>query len=892
MQITFGWHLEGGPWSPQDSRLGTVTVGPSGLIGLLQTRLGLTAKPVSHSQRVLQYRTRLAAVDQVDAWHHESFQIAPWASAIEILQLRDELIAAGWRPRHPTNPTLATRLEVIRQAELVDIPMAAGTADHLAELHSELTSMPETVLGLGRITLADNRELLPAIWRGILDQLERHGVTITTAPISSRLPGASTVVVSSDGRSAAEAAARWIGARASRLEKEGDDTSTLGIVVTSDTTLLDWELSRRGLPQLGFAGSSPYRANEQLLPQLLKLAFSPIDPSRLADFLAVPVSPVPRKAGRALLAALAQEPGVGGGAWQSAISSIRDMGFPQADDTAEHIDRFFSTGLAERATGISSEQITSRCLWVIQRLSRLLTLHPELAVTIAQANELVSLVESLDTVSQRDLQQILESVVASGSTSRGVTGSVEQASSWIRVTDPSQLPATVGDVLWWGFDAPGASLPRTWDISERHNVGKDIVDGGALPDSNALNRLRADADRRLLSSAKDRLVLFREASAGLPGMPTHPLDDVLASLRSSSDQSPRALDVSDLVTPEGLWKLAGEEAWLAEVTSSRTGTTARHSSYGGDLRHRIERVSFSQLDTLIGCPRLWSLRYAAGIKGAPGHDLPEGDRALGTLAHKVVEMVFKDGPGTLGYLPDLASVERQFDQLVPHLAAELLLPGRSATLQRARTIISANVVRLFQLLRDREVRIVAIEQPINREFELEIGSPQVTLTGSVDVLGQLPDGRPVVIDLKWTRSEKSYRDKVEAGEALQLATYAWALDAEDVVAGYFLLRQGLLLTDSSELGDKITAKRGLEQVWEVGVQTARLRLADIRAGTVECHSERQQHLSKQALDRGESTTMAAEVSKMQIRGAGQMYSRPSCDFGSLGSLCGKLEGQG
>ena len=888
MQIRFGWHLDGSPWSAQDSLLGSVTVGPSGLMQILQTRLGLTAKRTPHSQRVLQYRKRLAAVDAPDAWHHASFQIAPWASAIEILKLRDELISAGWRPSPAGVCTLATRLDVLRQAEHVGVPLPVGPADHLAEVHAELTSMHESGLGLGRIALVDNRDLLPALWRGILDQLERLGVLIVPAPCSSRLPVTSTVVVSSDGRSSAEAAARWIGARAQRLKEVEAGSTTLGIVVTADTTLLDWELTRRGLPQLGFANSSPYRANEQLLRQLMNLAFSPVDPSRLADFLAVPVSPVPRRAARELLAALAQQPGVGGSAWKGAISTIRGMGFPQAEETAEHIDSFFSTGLADRATGITRAQITGRCQWVIERLGRLLGTHPELAATIAQASELKSIAQSLQTASHRDLQQILDSVVGNGSTSLGLTGSVEQASSYIRVTDPSHLPDSVDDVLWWGFDTPSASSPRNWDALERQVISADLIDGGSLPDSAALNRLRADADHRLLASAKDRLVLFRDASAGLPAKPAHPLENMLASLRPENAQAPWTTKASELVTPEGLWQLADEQAWLAAVVESPV--TARKSSYVGALRHEIARVSYTQLEALIGCPRFWSLRYAAGIKGASGHDLPEGDRALGTLAHKVVETVFEEAPYSLGYVPDVARVEKHFDALVPHLAAEMLLPGRSATLQRERTVICANVVRLFQLLGERNVRIVAIEHPIDREFELDLGSPPVALTGSIDVLGQLPDGRPVVIDLKWTRFVKSYRERIEAGEAFQLATYAWALDSQAVVAGYFMLRQGILLTDSAELGDEIPSTRSLNQVWDVGLYTARIRLAEIRSGTVECHSESQQRLSQEALDRGESLAKASESLKMRIRGLGEIYSRAACDFGALGSLCGQIEG--
>ena len=56
MRITLGLSLDGQRAIRPSNRLGDIDVGPLGLLGLIETSLGLTAPTAPAAERVIQYR--------------------------------------------------------------------------------------------------------------------------------------------------------------------------------------------------------------------------------------------------------------------------------------------------------------------------------------------------------------------------------------------------------------------------------------------------------------------------------------------------------------------------------------------------------------------------------------------------------------------------------------------------------------------------------------------------------------------------------------------------------------------------------------------------------------------------------------------------------------------
>jgi len=63
MEIIFGMHLDGAEWSQKEASLGKLQLGPAGLLGLMETQLGLTGLTVHPAQRINEYMRRMELCD-------------------------------------------------------------------------------------------------------------------------------------------------------------------------------------------------------------------------------------------------------------------------------------------------------------------------------------------------------------------------------------------------------------------------------------------------------------------------------------------------------------------------------------------------------------------------------------------------------------------------------------------------------------------------------------------------------------------------------------------------------------------------------------------------------------------------------------------------------------
>lgn len=178
MNVVFGLYLDRAPWTYRDSALGAVRLGPLGLTQILQTRLGLSGPDARHSTRIRQYLARLAERDSPEAWFHGSFSVDPWSTAIDLLNMRDELVVNGWTGLAPDGST--AKLNALASLEQGQLPFDRAFADYPLELVHELESDATSnwPLGIARLELQHPRTSFPAIWGRLIRALERRGVNV------------------------------------------------------------------------------------------------------------------------------------------------------------------------------------------------------------------------------------------------------------------------------------------------------------------------------------------------------------------------------------------------------------------------------------------------------------------------------------------------------------------------------------------------------------------------------------------------------------------------------------------------------------------------------------------------------------------------------------------
>lgn len=872
MQVEFGWFLDRAPWSFRSGGLNSVRVGRQGMVALLQTRLGITRPETTHLERVNQYIARLRTIDSPSAWFNTSFDVDPWSTAQDLLYARDDLVANGWDGRLPAGGP-SNLLQTLARAEAVELPLAPALPDDIAGLLPALdTPLP---LGISTVLLQHPRASFPDIWQRILGKLESRGIRIVEPEQSHAPPPRITVLQAETEWEAAEHAARWLAADGS-----AEATAGTAVVVSHQTNILDHYLQTHGLPRIGVGAKSRWRAKDQIIPLFMEIIWGPANVQLLSEFLSLPVSPVCRSAGRELLKALKAEPGTGGTAWKSAleaITQIPDFG----PELADELDGLFSSDLLVEEDGVSGARIAAKAGWLASELNKLARFRPELASTSSQLKTLTDLVSDLPQVSRTDLRRVIASVVAETANPLAV----EEASSWLRLEHLTELMDDVEDVLWWGFHEATAPRIRRWDSSDVQALASV---GVRLPSPEALAMLQINQTVSASRRCRNLLIVQTSQQEGEP-TENNPLLEALAAAQPAPEtaQSLRDQIKARTVAPAGLvqdgtWALAGRSVELVPVRAVPVTPPSREFTLEPRTDLAPDALSFSQLGNLLGCSLAWVLDKKMRLRPADADSAPTGNTMIGIFAHKLVEEVHADLSAKRRAVPTPEEIDQKIDELLPHLASELLLPGQSARLKNLRATLSANVMKFFTWVSAAGITIQQMEKPFEKTLHLTVdGEPMsVPVKGAIDVAGIDSEGRPAVLDLKWSNRDKYRLEEVREGKALQLALYQWALaedgESEGPAAAYYLLKQGTFASTYPGFGGSAAPVEGPGALWGKAVKAATFSVSEVVHGRI---------AATPLVDAARAES-GGETAEALAAADGRFYGKPPCRFCHFSRLCG------
>jgi RecB family exonuclease len=913
-------YLDGARWSGKKAALGEVRLGPAGTLGLLETRLGLTMPPVPYVRRVDQYLGRLERCEEAALWCGRSFEADPWSTAERMLGWRDQLTAGGWRGE-PFGDAASPRLRALAALEKIDLPLDKGPEDRLLEV---LDCLKEAGLAPVRtIRLLDRRELLPPIWRKIFRRVEELGGTVvdgsgvqrsasgtnalsyvqaalsSAAASFSPLPADDSLLLieGEDEWEAAENLALWLaggerakGPSAPHCEKNKNiESEKIAIICGDGTDVLDHALRRHGLPILGVSNASRWRAASQILPLTLANAWNPVDVRRLVELLTLPMSPVPHFASRRFLKALAEEPGVGGRAWKEALSLIvkdcaeyakdakdaknaKDAKDSTADSPggailkeargfAEELDAMLSGARFSPDEGIPETDLKRRCRWLIERLASQMGKGHDalLADVLGQAKEIQTLADGKGKLPKTLLDRMQDSVIGAGSPSSDPSRA-RQAAEWDVLSHPGQLSAPVDSVIWWNFAEAPAAHPEYWSPAERgvlEKAGVELEDG-AVP-----RRREAESWRRALRFAQKRFLMFHAKRTDGQELFLHPFWDEIRDVLDS----PRLTKSCAELHVKGHWQLAGRSAALREAAPAPSALVeAVHKIPSNRVAPRT--LSYSQMNTLIACPLKWAFQYHSQLRTSDTLALPTGDRMKGTLCHRIVQEIYSHSSPGRRVAPEAAAAEadRLYGELLPSMASELNLPGKELENKRTRKAVVYAVRRLAESVEKLGLTVEKSEE----RLDSSLGG--IPFEGYADLVLRTRTGEAFVLDMKWTRTSRYKKEELEEGRALQLAAYAWLLKpfapGKTVHAGYFMLAQGELLSDSPLLGEAaLPGARSLDETWRLASEAWDREIAALNGGSAEA--------------RGVERTLNGVPD-----GQEPALAEPLCDFCDFAVLCG------
>lgn len=817
-----------------DGALAWPVVGPLGLIEILELQLGLSEPAVSETVRIAAYVRKLssASADGARFWDR-SFAQDPWATARRILEWRDELVAGGWIGA----ATGEARLDDLAAAEEAGEAMKAGCPDRLRTVMAALAAGAE--LDIDAIRLTQTRAQLPGDSRRLIETLQGLGIVVDEEParpsasagtdlrrVQEFLAGGPVEALTGDGTfaliesdtalMASEAVAEWL------LADEAPQAGTVVLAPGGDTGLLDHALAARGLPALGLSPAAASRGVLQILPLAFALAWKPFDANALLNLLNLPRPPIARFAARRLARVLIERPGLGSPAWDAAWAEIQQMLQTRAAETDEPADKsarvladwrvWTEGGRHDRLVGMTrteAREVASRvATWAFE------TDRGEgdpLLLALAAASTTFS--DAIDALGIDALPALLIERVLGQALAYGVPNPrhLAHAGDLRTIRSPGALWDAADRLIWWPFTGPGERLPQQpWSLAEL----KSLADTGVELDvpAQAAARISGSYTEVILRS-RTQVILVQPALSGDEATVPHPLAHQLEPLIRASEAKItwRAEDLLESAAVTGGQRTIRRSQVDLVDTPYPVAVWALPAGAVARLQDRQE--SATSLGHLVECQLRWVIEDILQLRPGRSSQIPGPDQLFGNLAHEIAREVLQPGA-----VPEPGIVRTQasevFDTLLPMIAAPLQQPEHASELASARVRVPDALAELARLLRARDLKIVGAEVERTGRHGAEF-----RLQGRLDLVVETATGDRGVIDLKWTKSARSYRNQIEEGRAVQLAVYSAIADggsSTPAPAAYYLLNQRLLLAEKGSplAADGLDVVRSLPETFD------------------------------------------------------------------------------
>lgn len=336
-----------------------------------------------------------------------------------------------------------------------------------------------------------------------------------------------------------------------------------------------------------------------------------------------------------------------------------------------------------------------------------------------------------------------------------------EAGALMRADGPEALLAPVDRLVWWGFSDP---IRPTRTFRPREIAALAALDIH-VEDATSHLAHASIAARHAFMRVRERLTLvLPERVAGELQAP-HPLWSELIGRLSLTERAAQTLfmrDPSDLRLPT----TRRAPRLLPPASPSWRIPPVSHDS--GSPTPPAKPLSVSKLERLLMCPLASVLDTHARLRRRAAGPLQTGPLLLGRIGHSLVEALFLAGHLTDA---DEATTSATLSAVLDAEASYLLRPGRAAEKRHLERVYLRLVANLQAFLSEEGLTVTGTEQ----DAAITIGDDAISVR--TDLRAVDGAGHAIVIDLKW--STRSHRAALDAGRAVQLATYVHAVTTTD-----------------------------------------------------------------------------------------------------------------
>jgi ATP-dependent helicase/nuclease subunit B len=834
-----------------DASAGRLHAGLAGFLAQLEQSLGIPTSPIHEPVRVAEYSKRLAAHDDGKQFYSASRRADGWRVARKLLTLRDELFSGGWNGKFPAGSS--ARLKTFAELEELsqDYPLVPGAPERLLKVIARLKLFSP---GIERLELIDPPSSFSKLWRDVFQCLANTGTqvrqrTLPDAKASGDLGIAQKALLGEDSgkvkgdgsllkieaKTLMEAAETTAACLAALLK----DKNPQSLVLIRDgdsraSLVLETALRRHDLASAGLTLESSHRPATQILPLFLGLAWKPVDPDLLLQFLTLPSSPIPAIARQSLRGALSSAPGFASQAWQEARAEVLiTIGEKYGSEEVTEVDARLKLWLDEvERTPRAREMPIPRAIQLTRQVEDWANRHAhgsEIDPFFFQAKEQASVMCRLlelhprSSITSLDIGRLLYDILQTG-ISYEMT--CKQQESVNLISNPAAIFAQVPVVVWWQCVGSSAAVPakRFWtdnEVQALEQAGCDLLSPTELLLENARTW------RRPVLCATESLILVQPEQVFGEVQESHPIWNEIAMKVAPTEADQLA------ITANTASLLGGRHFSVPTVQKTRKYFPEGKPSWDIPSLHLKPRSieSPTALETFLGCPLKWTLQYKARFRESLPF-MPERELLYGTLAHRLVGDYLRNFIDQEPPKPAMAreTVIRLFDEQVEAEAAILIKPG----MDRERTYVRQTLGRaagvLVELLDRGGYRIDSIEEEHADSFVLG------QLQGRTDLIARrTKDGKKAVIDLKWSGDKRKIQ-ALRNGTALQLAAYSYFLRTKDAwpSTAYFLFPSAQLYsTNQKDFPGSIFVPGPSEQkMWNNAIISMQKIRASLDAGKI------------------------------------------------------------
>lgn len=853
MIVRFGLDFDGRQPTSAETSLGFVVAGPSLFLSILETQLGIIPAVAPGGTRIVQYRACLREMDSPKRFYHRSFEVDEIGVARALLQWRDTWYMAGWRGTF--NGPVSQRLQDMAAVEAIACKAVSPSVGQ--RLSFILDALVRRKTQIEKVELIDAFNDYPYLWRQVLEKLNTQGLEtdpkaigakavsdlarLQQALVSDRTQSPKIGLIEDGSVLVMRAGSRANSARlmAEYLKKNKKWKSS--VIVGAHGHIFDQAIESLDLPKCGFAPLSVWRPPLQILPLALALLWNPVDPEVLAQFLNLPIAPLPKRVRARLSPVVINYPGIGGHEWQRTIEGIlaseRDehgADEKKLEALAKDIDYWLTPQRFDPEPGANTSAVAERCRRVADYLAiRLGTARDEatqlfLSSAHGQTSDFAAAVDQLDNqgktvISRQQLERLLRFTTGVGSP---LADHIAEVGHALSAENPAVFTNSVDEVIWWDLsmlDLPG---PMPWSRLEAKELE---AQGVCLSDLMAEPQRLAKTWARPIQSARQRIVFVLHSG----DENHHPIWDQICSVCSGW----QVVQIDDLLRSGQLvngLKVGTKKAPKNQLPTLQRWWQLPESRFLG-LR---DKESYSSLDAFIKSPYQWVLAhkaklYAGGL-GAP----VAGNQLKGNLVHRLIELFFNEHRDWQKMNNN--HIRGWQEGILPRLLAEegasLLMPGMVAEKEKFHQIALRALIALVENLKKARIADIRVEQFVIAPF---IGGQ---LEGYIDLLLTTHKGKENVVDVKW--SGLRYRSEdLKNNRAFQLAVYAFlrknsaGLSFWPAQANFIIEDARILAHDNNSFSQAVVVAsasgEGASDLWDRFEETWRWRRAQLDRGLVE-----------------------------------------------------------